>query len=54
MIAREASDMLILFYPPDSAGEASKKIDEIRAAYDKTFRQESVLREDEQSLCVAF
>ncbi len=46
--------MLILFYPRDSAGEASKKIDEIRVAHDKTFRQESVLREDEQPSCVAF
>lgn len=55
VIAREATDMLILFYPRDSAGEASKKIDEIRAAYDKTFRQESSpLREDEQPSCVAF
>ncbi len=54
VIAREASDMLILFYPRDSASDASKKIDEIRAAYDKTFRQESVLREDEQPSCVAF
>ncbi len=54
VIAREASDMLILFYPHGSASDASKKIDEIRTAYDKAFRQESVLREDEQPSCVSF
>ncbi|MGH3899221.1 MAG: DUF3574 domain-containing protein [Pseudonocardiaceae bacterium] len=54
VITHEASDMMILFYPRDSASDASEKIDEIRAAYDKTFRQESVLREDEQPSCVSF
>jgi hypothetical protein len=50
----ETSDMLILFYSRASASDASKKIDEIRTAYDKTFRQESVLREDGQLSCVSF
>lgn len=54
VIAHEPSEMLILFYPRGSASEAGKKIDEIRAAYDKVFRQESVLREDEQPSCVSF
>ncbi|MGI9002923.1 MAG: DUF3574 domain-containing protein [Pseudonocardia sp.] len=54
VIAHEASVLLILFYPLDSAADASVKINEIRAAYDTTFRQESVLREDEQPSCVAF
>lgn len=55
VITREATDILILFYPRDSTGESSKKIDEIRVAYDKTFRQgSSALREDEQPSCVAF
>jgi hypothetical protein len=54
VIDHEASDMLILFYSRDSASDASKKIDEIRGAYNKTFHQESVLREDEQASCVSF
>jgi hypothetical protein len=54
VIDHETSDMLILFYPRASASDASKKIDEIRTAYDRTFRQESVLREDEQPSCVSF
>lgn len=54
VITREASVMMIFFYPQDSAGDASRKIEEIRAAYNKTFRQESVLREDEQPSCVSF
>jgi Protein of unknown function (DUF3574) len=54
VIDHEASDMLILFYPRDTASDASKKINEIRTAYDKTFHQESVLREDEQPACVSF
>ncbi|MGH3856119.1 MAG: DUF3574 domain-containing protein [Pseudonocardiaceae bacterium] len=54
VIDHEASDMLILIYPRDSASDAGKKIDEIRAAYDKTFHQESVLREDQQPSCVSF
>ena len=54
VIDHEASDMVIFFYPRSSASEVSKKIDEIRAAYNKTFHQESVLREDEQPSCVSF
>ena len=54
VIDREESVMMILFYPRGSASDASKKIDEIRASYDKSFRQESVLREDEQPSCVSF
>jgi hypothetical protein len=54
VIDHEASDILILFYPRDAASDASKKIDEIRATYNHTFHQESVLREDEQSSCVSF
>lgn len=54
VIDHEASDMLILFYARDSASDASKKIDEIRGAYNKIFHQESVLREDAQASCVSF
>jgi len=54
VIDHEASDILILFYPRASVSDASKKIEEIRTAYNKTFHQESVLREEEQPSCVAF
>jgi Protein of unknown function (DUF3574) len=54
VINHEESVMLILLYPRGSASDASEKIDEIRALYDKSFRQESVLREDEQPSCVSF
>ncbi len=54
VIDHEASDMLILIYPRDTASDAGKKIDEIRTVYDKTFHQESVLREDQQPSCVSF
>ncbi len=54
VIAREASVLMIFFYPQDSAGDASRKIQEIREAYNKIFSQESVLREDEQPSCVSF
>jgi hypothetical protein len=54
VINHEASDMLILFYPRGSVSDASKRIDEIRTVYNKTFHQESVLREEEQPSCVSF
>lgn len=54
VIDHEVSDILILFYPRGSVSDASKKIEEIRTAYNKTFHQESVLREEEQPSCVAF
>jgi hypothetical protein len=37
VIDHEDSVILILFYPRGSASDVSKKIDEIRAAYDKSF-----------------
>ena len=43
-IIRERSRILILLYPKRLRDEASKKIDEIREAYKRTFHQESVLR----------
>jgi hypothetical protein len=54
VIGHEASAMVILLYPQDSADDTSRKIEEIRAAYNNSFRQESVLREDEQPSCVSF
>lgn len=54
VIARETSAMVILLYPRNSVEDTSSKIEEIRVAYNKKFRQESVLREDEQPSCVSF
>lgn len=45
-IERENSRVVILFYPKKMRSEVSRKIEEIRAAYKKQFRQESVLRLD--------
>src|SRR5256885_1118405 len=47
-IVRERSRMIILLYKKKDRESASKKIDEIRAAYCKQFDQESVLRLDFQ------
>ena len=54
VIDHEASNIVIFFYPRDTASDASMKLDEICSTYTKTFRQESVLRDDEQPTCVAF
>jgi hypothetical protein len=54
VIDHETRDMLIWFYPESTVSDASKEIDEIGAAYNKTFHQESVLREEEQPSCVSF
>jgi hypothetical protein len=55
VIQRERSMLLILLYPRGDARAASKKIEEIRAAYEKMFDQESVLRADERlPECVSF
>jgi hypothetical protein len=43
-IAKEKSQVLILFYPPST--DANKKIEEIREHYKMLFAQESVLRSD--------
>ena len=45
-IEREASKILILIYPKKDRKAANLKIEKIRAAYMKTFRQTSVLRAD--------
>lgn len=45
--------MLILIYPRDPVSDANKKIDEMRTAYDTTFHQESVLREDHASATIS-
>ena len=55
VIQRERSMELILLYPVDSARSSGQKIEEIRAAYERMFQQESVLRADEPlPECVSF
>lgn len=54
-IVREASRVLILFYPNKTRKTSSQKIEEIRANYKKQFQQESVLRLDfRKSVQVSF
>jgi len=45
-IVREASKVLVLFYTKKQRDSVNAKIEEIRAAYKKQFKQESVLRLD--------
>jgi hypothetical protein len=55
VIERERSMELILLYPVDTARSSGQKIEAIRAAYEKQFQQESVLRADEPlPECVSF
>jgi hypothetical protein len=50
-VTREHSRLLLIWYQPDPSSEA--RIEAIRAAYKKRFRQDSVLRVDGVS-CVSF
>lgn len=50
-LIREPARMLLIWYEPSASSEA--KIEAIRAAYKKRFRQQSVLRVDGRS-CVSF
>lgn len=45
-IDKEPSEVLIFLYPASRRTSSRRKIEEIRRAYVKTFRQESVLRLD--------
>ena len=45
-IVKEQSEMLIFLYPASQRVSSSRKIEEIRRAYKKAFKQESVLRVD--------
>ncbi len=47
-IVRENSFVLILLYPLKMRKSSSRKIEQIRRAYKKTFQQQSVLRVDYQ------
>jgi len=54
-IVKEKSRVLILLYPKKLLKDNDPKIEEIRAAYKKTFKQESVLRLDfSQTVRVSF
>jgi hypothetical protein len=54
-IIRENSFVLIVVYPLETRRASSRKIDEIRKAYLKTFQQKSVLRVDfPQTVRVSF
>ncbi len=55
LIVKEKSRVLILLYPKKSLKDNDPKIEAIRAAYKKAFRQESVLRLDfPQTVRVSF
>lgn len=54
VIAEENSIVLILFYPGDAIDDSSAGIEDIRDAYETQFDQESVLRVDEEPVCVSF
>ena len=45
-IVKERSKVVIILYPVDGADDSSRKIEEIRDAYEKKFQQQSVLRTD--------
>ncbi len=55
-IIQERSQLVILLYPSDFAVESGALIEEIRAAYETAFQQESVLRADDDAapVCVSF
>lgn len=55
-IVQERSQQVILLYPREFAVESGAAIEEIRAAYEATFQQESVLRADDDAapVCVSF
>lgn len=54
-IVKEKSRMLILLYPKSLRKTNDPKIEEIREAYKKTFKQESVMRVDlPQTVMVSF
>ena len=54
-IVEEPSKLLILLYPREAIPESHKEIEEIRAAYEKAFQQESVLRaDDDRPVCTSF
>lgn len=54
-IVEEPSKLLILLYPREAIPESHKDIEEIRAAYEQRFQQDSVLRaDDDRPVCTSF
>lgn len=54
-IVEEPSKLLILLYPREAIPESHREIEEIRAAYEVRFLQESVLRaDDDRPVCTSF
>jgi hypothetical protein len=54
-IVQERSMQVILLYPREFARESGEEIEEIRAAYEEAFEQESVLRSDDAvPVCASF
>ena len=45
-VIKEPTKILIFFYPPSARASSRRKVEEIRRAYVKQFKQESVLRLD--------
>lgn len=55
VIEQERSMLLILLYPVDTERASSRKIEQIRAIYERRFDQESVVRPDDPlPQCVSF
>ena len=54
-IVEERSRIVILLYPREAVDESNAEIEEIRAAYERAFQQESVLRaDDDRPVCASF
>ena len=54
-IVQERSKIVILLYPREAIAESNTEIEQIRAAYEKSFQQESVLRaDDDRPVCASF
>lgn len=54
-IVQEKSKIVILLYPREAAAESDAEIEEIRAAYETAFQQQSVLRaDDDRPVCTSF
>jgi hypothetical protein len=54
-IVEERSKIVILLYPREAVDESNAEIEQIRAAYEAHFQQESVLRaDDDRPVCTSF
>ena len=54
-IVQERSKIVILLYPREAVEESNAEIEDIRAAYEQAFEQESVLRaDDDRPVCTSF